>query len=56
MQFIVHDMVCQQNHHSPTVKQKGGVVMVWACFATTGHGHFAIIVATLSFSVQKGIL
>ncbi len=40
----------------PTVKHGGGNVMVWGCFAASGHGLLAIINGTMSSALYQKIL
>ncbi|MEE6519334.1 hypothetical protein FKM82_031075 [Ascaphus truei] len=46
----------QHKHLIPTVKHGGEVVMIWACFAATGHGNLAVIESTMHSSVYQSIL
>lgn len=41
---------CQQIYLIPTVNHSGGVIIL-ACFGATGHGHLAVIRATMHSSV-----
>jgi len=39
----------------PTVKQCGGGVMIWACFAATGPGLLAVFQSTINSSVYQSM-
>ncbi|KAK3524035.1 hypothetical protein QTP70_017546 [Hemibagrus guttatus] len=40
----------------PGVKYGGGSVMVWGCFAASGHGRLAVINGTMNSAVYQNIL
>ena len=50
------NIVFEHKRLTTTVKYDVGGLMIWACFATTGPGHFAVTESTMNSTVDQSVI